>query len=185
MSSAIASLAREEYGREIQVWTNAYVVQGETEEDAKKFFDYYVHEKGDWVAVDNLTTTLGINAQTMPPEVAHQLKAHFIAGWAGYPIVGTKEKVVDELATLVARRLRRRHSVMGEVRRADARISERSRIRWWCRRGCARAQGFIRPGIRNGHAVLYQGVPFPGSERPCYGCGPARLTSRSARKTLL
>ena len=92
--------AREEYGREIQVWTNAYVVQGETEADAKKFFDYYVHEKGDWVAVDNLTTTLGINAQTMPPDVAHQLKAHFIAGWAGYPIVGTKEKVVDELATL-------------------------------------------------------------------------------------
>ena len=92
--------AREEYGREIQVWTNAYVVQGETEEDAKKFFDYFVHEKGDWVAVDNLTTTLGINAQTMPPDVAHRLKAHFIAGWAGYPIVGTKEKVVDELATL-------------------------------------------------------------------------------------
>jgi alkanesulfonate monooxygenase SsuD/methylene tetrahydromethanopterin reductase-like flavin-dependent oxidoreductase (luciferase family) len=92
--------AREEYGREIQVWTNAYVVQGETEADAKKFFDYYVHEKGDWVAVDNLTTTLGINAQTMPPDVAHRLKAHFIAGWAGYPIVGTKEKVVDELATL-------------------------------------------------------------------------------------
>ena len=92
--------AREEYGREIQVWTNAYVVQGETEADAKKFFDYYVHEKGDWVAVDNLTTTLGINAQTMPPGVAHQLKAQFIAGWAGYPIVGTKEKVVDELATL-------------------------------------------------------------------------------------
>ena len=75
-------------------------MQGETEADAKKFFDYYVHEKGDWVAVDNLTTTLGINAQTMPPAVAHQLKAHFIAGWAGYPIVGTKEKVVDELATL-------------------------------------------------------------------------------------
>ena len=92
--------AREEYGREIQVWTNAYVVQGETEADAKKFFASYVHEKGDWVAVDNLTTTLGINAQTMPPGVAHQLKAHFIAGWAGYPIVGTKEKVVDELATL-------------------------------------------------------------------------------------
>lgn len=92
--------ARDEYGREIQVWTNAYVVQGETEEDAKKFLHYYVHEKGDWVAVDNLTRTLGINAQTMPPDVALALKAHFIAGWAGYPIVGTKEQVVDELSKL-------------------------------------------------------------------------------------
>jgi alkanesulfonate monooxygenase SsuD/methylene tetrahydromethanopterin reductase-like flavin-dependent oxidoreductase (luciferase family) len=59
-----------------------------------------VHEKGDWVAVDNLTRTLGINAQTMPPDVALALKAHFIAGWAGYPIVGTKEYAVDELAKL-------------------------------------------------------------------------------------
>ena len=115
--------AREEYGREIQVWTNAYVVQGETEADAKKFFDYYVHEKGDWVAVDNLTTTLGINAQTMPPEVAHQLKAHFIAGWAGYPIVGTKETGGRRAGHARPRRLRRRHTVVGEVRRADARVS--------------------------------------------------------------
>lgn len=92
--------AREEYGREIQVWTNAYVVQGDTEADAQKFLHHYVYEKGDWVAVDNLVTTMGINAQTMPPGVAQQLKAHFIAGWAGYPIVGTKEQVVDGLATL-------------------------------------------------------------------------------------
>lgn len=92
--------ARQEYGREIQVWTNAYIVQGDTEEDAKKFLNHYVYEKGDWTAVDNLVTTMGINAQTMPPAVLQQLKAHFIAGWAGYPIVGTKEQVVDGLATL-------------------------------------------------------------------------------------
>jgi alkanesulfonate monooxygenase SsuD/methylene tetrahydromethanopterin reductase-like flavin-dependent oxidoreductase (luciferase family) len=92
--------AREEYGREIQVWTNAYIVQGDTQADADKFLHHYVYEKGDWEAADNLTTTMGINAQTMPPDVARNLKAHFIAGWAGYPIVGTKEKVVDEHATL-------------------------------------------------------------------------------------
>lgn len=92
--------AREEYGREIQVWTNAYVVQGDTEDDAKKFLHHYVYDKGDWEAADNLVTTMGINAQTMPPGVAQQLKAHFIAGWAGYPIIGTKEQVVDGLATL-------------------------------------------------------------------------------------
>ena len=68
MSPRYRQFAREEYGRDIQVWTNAYILQGETEEDAKKFLHHYVHEKGDWVAVDNLTRTLGINAQTMPPE---------------------------------------------------------------------------------------------------------------------
>jgi len=92
--------AREEYGRDLQVWTNAYIVQDETEEAAKKFLNHYVYEKGDWEAVDNLVTTMGINAQTMPPQVLQQLKAHFIAGWAGYPLIGTKEQVVDGLGTL-------------------------------------------------------------------------------------
>jgi len=93
-------LAREEYGREIQVWTNAYIVQGETEKDARDFFNHYVHAQGDWEAVDNLVTMLGINAQSLPPGVEQQLKEHFIAGWGGFPVVGSKEQVVDKLALL-------------------------------------------------------------------------------------
>jgi dimethylsulfone monooxygenase len=93
------TLARE-YGREVQVWTNAYIVQGETEKDARDFFNHYVHEQGDWVAADNLVTMLGINSQTLPPGVEQQLKAHFIAGWGGFPLVGTKEQVVDGLGLL-------------------------------------------------------------------------------------
>ena len=45
---AYHKLAREEYGREVQVWTLANIVQGETEKEARDFYDYYVHEKGDW-----------------------------------------------------------------------------------------------------------------------------------------
>jgi alkanesulfonate monooxygenase SsuD/methylene tetrahydromethanopterin reductase-like flavin-dependent oxidoreductase (luciferase family) len=47
-----------------------------------------------------LGTMLGINSQTLPPGVEQQLKAHFIAGWGGFPLVGTKEQVVDGLALL-------------------------------------------------------------------------------------
>jgi FMNH2-dependent dimethyl sulfone monooxygenase len=93
------TLARE-YGREIQVWTNAYIVQGETEKAARDFHHYYVHEQGDWVAVETLVTTMGINAQTFPPGVLQHLKEHFIAGWGGFPLVGTKEQVVEGLAML-------------------------------------------------------------------------------------
>ena len=28
------------------------------------------------------------------------LKEHFIAGWAGYPLIGTKEQIVEGLLTL-------------------------------------------------------------------------------------
>src|SRR6185295_4336921 len=93
-------LAREEYGRELQVWTNAYIVQRETEKEARAFFNHYVHEQGDWEAVDNLVTMLGINAKSLPPGVEQHLKEHFIAGWGGFPLVGSKEQVVDGLAML-------------------------------------------------------------------------------------
>ena len=36
-------LAREEYGREIQVWTNAYIFQGETEKEARDYYNHCVH----------------------------------------------------------------------------------------------------------------------------------------------
>ncbi|GAA4937061.1 alkanesulfonate monooxygenase SsuD/methylene tetrahydromethanopterin reductase-like flavin-dependent oxidoreductase (luciferase family) [Actinomycetospora succinea] len=93
-------LAREEYGREVQVWTNAYVVQEDTEAEARQFLDYYVNQRGDWEAVDNLVTGMGINSQSFAPETLEAMKFHFIAGWAGYPIVGTKEQITDTLVEL-------------------------------------------------------------------------------------
>jgi len=87
------TLARE-HGRDIQVWTNAYIVQGETEADARKFFDHYVHERA---TGSRPTTSSPCSDQLADPAagVEQQLKAHFIAGWGGFPLVGTKEQVVD------------------------------------------------------------------------------------------
>ena len=74
--AAYRKLAREQYGREIQVWTNTYVVQGETEKDAKDLLREYIDEKGDWEAAENLVETMGLNALTFPPEVMQDLKRH-------------------------------------------------------------------------------------------------------------
>jgi len=93
-------LAREEYGREIQVWAYSNIVQGDTEKDAKDYFDYYANQKGDWAAVDNWVEINGINAKTLPPDVLQAMKVHFIAGGGGYPIIGTKEQVVEGLQTV-------------------------------------------------------------------------------------
>jgi len=93
-------LARQECGRDIQVWTNTYVVQGETEKEAKDFVREYIDEKGDWEGAENLVNTMGLNALTFPPEVMQEMKRHFIGGWAGFPIVGTKEQIVDTMLTL-------------------------------------------------------------------------------------
>ncbi len=43
---AYRKLAREEYGREIAVWTSANIIQAETEAEARRFDEYVVRGKG-------------------------------------------------------------------------------------------------------------------------------------------
>jgi len=92
--------AWDECKREIQVWTNAYIFQDDTEADARAFYKECVFEKGDWEGVENLVNTMGINSQSIPAPILQTLKEHFIAGWVGYPLIGTKEQVVDGLSVL-------------------------------------------------------------------------------------
>ncbi|MGH6988523.1 MAG: LLM class flavin-dependent oxidoreductase [Stellaceae bacterium] len=88
------------YHRDIKVWTNAYIFQGETEKEARDDYKYCIYEKGDWQAADNLVTMMGINSQSFATDALARLKEHFMAGWNGYPLIGTKEQVVDGLLTL-------------------------------------------------------------------------------------
>jgi dimethylsulfone monooxygenase len=98
---AFKSYAREEFGREVLVWTNAYVVQGDTQAEAERFVEYYVDEHGDWEAADNLVTTMGMQQLSWDKATLDAMKRHFIAGWGGYPAVGTADQIVDTLSSLV------------------------------------------------------------------------------------
>src|SRR4051794_1443391 len=85
----LRSLAREEFGRALQVWCSAYVVCRPTEREAQDYLNYYVRERGDWEAVENLTRIMGLQSDVVAPEAMEAFKFHFIAGWGGYPLVGT------------------------------------------------------------------------------------------------
>jgi alkanesulfonate monooxygenase SsuD/methylene tetrahydromethanopterin reductase-like flavin-dependent oxidoreductase (luciferase family) len=100
--AAYHKLAREEYGREIKVWTHACVVEGDTEKEAKEFYDYYVHQKGDWEAAQNVINAMSaeINQKDMPRERHKAMSEMFIAGWGGHPLVGSREQIVEKLAGL-------------------------------------------------------------------------------------
>jgi alkanesulfonate monooxygenase SsuD/methylene tetrahydromethanopterin reductase-like flavin-dependent oxidoreductase (luciferase family) len=98
--NASRQTAWDECKREIQVWTNAYIFQGDTEADARAFYKECVFDKGDWAGVENLVNTMGINSQSIPAPILQTLKEHFIAGWVGYPLIGTKEQIVDGLSLL-------------------------------------------------------------------------------------
>jgi alkanesulfonate monooxygenase SsuD/methylene tetrahydromethanopterin reductase-like flavin-dependent oxidoreductase (luciferase family) len=96
----VRALAREEYGRDIQVWANCYCVIGDTDEEAFKFRDWYVREKGDWEAVNNLVRIMGLQSGVLPPEQLEAARYHFIAGWGGYPLVGAPMRIADQIAEL-------------------------------------------------------------------------------------
>lgn len=97
---AYREMAHREFGRDLKVWSLAYIVQGETEAEARAFYDDYVNAKGDWEAATNVIDTMGINAKTIPPDRLQAMKERFIAGWSGYPLVGSKEQIVDGLVTM-------------------------------------------------------------------------------------
>jgi dimethylsulfone monooxygenase len=97
---AYRDLARREFGREIQIWCSAYVVHGDTQREAEDYLKYYVVDKGDDVAVTNLTNVMMANAQTLPSELMEEFKFHFKAGWAGYPLVGTADWITADLESL-------------------------------------------------------------------------------------
>jgi alkanesulfonate monooxygenase SsuD/methylene tetrahydromethanopterin reductase-like flavin-dependent oxidoreductase (luciferase family) len=99
---AYHKLAREEYGREVRVWTLANIVQAETEKEAREFYHYYVHERGDWQAAMNAVNTFNLeaNARNIPPERYKFMQEGLISGWNGYNLIGTKEQIADGLIAL-------------------------------------------------------------------------------------
>jgi dimethylsulfone monooxygenase len=98
---AFRDLARNEYGREIQIWGNACIVQGDSEKDARAFHDYYVDELGDWEAVENMFEIMGIKGKiNVSGEALHQMKREWIAGWGGSLMIGTAEMIVERLDQL-------------------------------------------------------------------------------------
>ena len=88
-------------GRNIQSWIHVYVVCRDTEKESQDYLDYYVREKGDCEAVNNLLKIFEMNSEMLPAEVLEQFRFHFIAGHGGYPLVGTPEKIVDEMNKLI------------------------------------------------------------------------------------
>ena len=97
---ALRRLAHDEFKRPLQVWNSSYVVCRPTEKEAKDYLNYYVKEKGDWEAVENLVRIFGMQSLALPAHVLEEFKFHFIAGWSGFPLVGTPEQIADKLLML-------------------------------------------------------------------------------------
>ncbi|WP_199432052.1 LLM class flavin-dependent oxidoreductase [Qaidamihabitans albus] len=95
----ITSKAREEYNRAIKVMTYGLIVCRDTEAEAKAAFQQVLDE-ADWDAAGNIIKVAGSGASQSFDHAARQMQERFIAGWGGYPIIGTPEQVTEELGKL-------------------------------------------------------------------------------------
>jgi dimethylsulfone monooxygenase len=120
-------LAREEYSREVRVWTVANIVQAETEKAARDFYHYYVHEKGDWEAARNMidTFSLEINARVIPSGAAQSLSGGLHRRLGRPPVDRHQGAGRRWIAGLVAGRPRRCAAVLAALRARHARVPRR------------------------------------------------------------
>ena len=72
----------------------------DTEREAREYYNYYVHEKGDWEVANNICDIFGIQSGSCSTEYLDKFRENFIAGWGGYPLVGTADQVTDKLLEL-------------------------------------------------------------------------------------
>jgi len=93
-------MAREEFGREIQIWTNLSVVQRDTQKEAEDYLRRYSEEYLDAEVLDSIIETIS-KENNMPvgsPDLAFMRKRMSMG--AGYPLVGTAQRLAEELVAI-------------------------------------------------------------------------------------
>ncbi len=70
----------------------------DTEDEAKAHYRRIVDD-GDWEAATNIMSQLGMESGSFNEQI-RKYGERFIAGWGGYPLVGTPEQVVEKLVEL-------------------------------------------------------------------------------------
>jgi alkanesulfonate monooxygenase SsuD/methylene tetrahydromethanopterin reductase-like flavin-dependent oxidoreductase (luciferase family) len=92
--------ASERFGREVQVWAHTYVVQRETQKEAEDYLEYYAVTNQDRECVDAWLDAQAQEMRDMPRELLESLRIRYAAGFGGFPLVGTAERIVEKLNTL-------------------------------------------------------------------------------------
>lgn len=89
--------ARNEFGREVQVWTYCPVVQRDTRREAEEYLRYYAVEMEDKDSVDAWSEGLGAQTKIVSPEAMKEMRIRFAAGAGGNILLGTADDIAGQL----------------------------------------------------------------------------------------
>ena len=80
--------------RDIGVFASGHIVCRPTQKEAEEYYHYFVHEMGDWEAVEHI---LAIRQQShsIPADLLAQMKERLISGVGTFPVIGSPENIAD------------------------------------------------------------------------------------------
>jgi FMNH2-dependent dimethyl sulfone monooxygenase len=87
-------------GREIGVYTVAHVVCRETEKEAREYYDHYSLHNVDEAAVEYHMRKKKEFSRSHEDNAYRRYRQRFAAGTGSYPLVGTPEQIVDQMARM-------------------------------------------------------------------------------------
>ncbi|MGW6144828.1 LLM class flavin-dependent oxidoreductase [Streptomyces sp. NPDC055140] len=90
-----------EVDRQLNTLTFSTVVVKDTEEEAKRYFEWYVDELGDMESAKRLVSgIISGGARSLDPKIVAKQARAFVAGWGALPLVGTAEQVAEQLVRI-------------------------------------------------------------------------------------
>jgi FMNH2-dependent dimethyl sulfone monooxygenase len=90
----------EKAGRDVGVYTVCHVVCRETQAEADDYYERYAVEMADHAAVDIHMAGKKEFSQSHDAEAYERYRKRFAGGAGSYPLVGTPEKIVEDMAAI-------------------------------------------------------------------------------------
>jgi FMNH2-dependent dimethyl sulfone monooxygenase len=91
-------LAREEFGREVGIWTQAPIAQRRTRQEAEDFLNYFAVQHEDKATVDAWAAGIAKESRSLKNEATHFSRLQIAAG--GNPMVGSAIDIADQITAL-------------------------------------------------------------------------------------
>lgn len=96
-ANGFKKMAREEYGKNIQIFSNVVIVQRDTDAEAEEFLDYYSNKHQDTEVVDGFMRTLSTESSIARGTPQYDNMRWIVSVGMGYPLVGSAETVANKL----------------------------------------------------------------------------------------
>jgi alkanesulfonate monooxygenase SsuD/methylene tetrahydromethanopterin reductase-like flavin-dependent oxidoreductase (luciferase family) len=95
-AAAYRKVAREKYGRELQIWVYCGLVHGDSESDANRLADHYAAQPDE----SYVDSAFEYKRRDLAPDVARQLKRKYTAAGSGTLLSGDAKGLADKLGQM-------------------------------------------------------------------------------------